>query len=255
MSDRPQPRAPRRATPPHPPLLHYYASVDDRQRVVNAMFDDSAAYYEWICGVMSLGLGSMYRRDVLLRSGLKPGMKVLDVATGTGLVARAALAIVGDPRKVIGLDPSSGMLRESRRVRSIALIQSVAESLPFGDERFDLLSMGYALRHVSDLDVVFGEYHRVLKRGGHLVIMEIVKPRSRPGRFLLGLLLQRGLPTVTRIATRSARAQHLMRYFWDTVANCVPHEVVLEALRRADFVRVERRCFGAILAEYHGVRP
>jgi demethylmenaquinone methyltransferase/2-methoxy-6-polyprenyl-1,4-benzoquinol methylase len=85
--------------------------------------------------------------------------------------------------------------------------------------------------------------------------MEIVKPRSRPGRFLLGLLLQRGLPTVTRIATRSPRAQHLMRYFWDTVANCVPHEVVLEALRRADFVRVERRCFGAILAEYHGVRP
>jgi demethylmenaquinone methyltransferase / 2-methoxy-6-polyprenyl-1,4-benzoquinol methylase len=254
MSNLSHPQTPRTATPPHPPLLDYYASGDERQRVVNSMFDDSAAYYEWICRVMSLGFGSMYRREALLRGGLKPGMKVIDVATGTGLVARAALSIVGDPSCVVGVDPSSGMLRESRKVPPMSLVQGVAERLPFGDERFDLLSMGYALRHISDLDVTFREYHRVLKRGGRLVIMEFVKPQSRLTRFCFGMLLQRFLPVVTRIGTRSPRAQQLMRYCWDTVATCVPHEVVLEALRRAAFERVAWRSFGAILGEYHGVR-
>jgi demethylmenaquinone methyltransferase/2-methoxy-6-polyprenyl-1,4-benzoquinol methylase len=242
-------------TPPHPTLTAYYGSPEERQAVVNAMFDDSAQYYDWICRVMSAGTGSRYRREVLQKAGLAPGMTLLDVATGTGLVAREAVAILGDGRGVVGLDPSAGMLKECQKTVAGRQVLGIGEALPFRDEQFDMLSMGYALRHVSDLDVAFREYRRVLKPGGRVVIMEIVRPRSRLGQFGLRILLEYVLPLVTRLGTGSSRAERLMRYYWDTVANCVRPEVVLEALCRAGFENVRRHGTAPVLAEYLATRP
>lgn len=240
--------------PPHPTLAAYYQRPDERQAVVNGLFDDSAPHYDWICRVMSAGTGSRYRREVLARAGLRPGMRLLDVATGTGLVAREAAAILGPGRGVVGLDPSRGMLHECRKAVPSPLVRGFGESLPFGEGSFDMLSMGYALRHVPDLERAFREYRRVLKPEGRVVIMEIVKPRSRVAAAFLGLVMRDLLPLVTRIGTRSAEAERLMRYYWDTVVNCVPPETVLEALRRAGFARIERHSLGMVLTEYCGSR-
>jgi demethylmenaquinone methyltransferase/2-methoxy-6-polyprenyl-1,4-benzoquinol methylase len=240
--------------PPHPTLTTFYRSDEERQAVVNGLFDDSAPYYDWICRMMSAGTGSRYRREVLERAGLRPGMRLLDVATGTGLVACEAVAILGDRRAVVGLDPSAGMLRECRKVVPGRQVQGLGEALPFRDEQFEMLSMGYALRHVSDLDRAFREFRRVLKPGGRAVIMEIVRPRSRVARFVLRLALKYALPFVTRLGTRSARANRLMSYFWETVANCVPPELVLQALARAGFRDTQRTTTGPVLSEYLGTR-
>jgi demethylmenaquinone methyltransferase/2-methoxy-6-polyprenyl-1,4-benzoquinol methylase len=107
---------------------------------------------------------------------------------------------------------------------------------------------------VPDLERAFREYRRVLKPEGRVVIMEIVKPRSRVAAAFLGLVMRDLLPLVTRIGTRSAEAERLMRYYWDTVVNCVPPETVLEALRRAGFARIERHSLGMVLTEYCGSR-
>src|SRR5260370_22141783 len=110
-------------------------------------------------------------------------MKLLDVATGTGQVARAALPILAESGAVIGLDPSGGMLREARKSLSVPLVLGKAEELPFGDDRFDFLTMGYALRHVADLGVAFGECRRVLNTGGRLPLPPI--SRASPCRVRL----------------------------------------------------------------------
>src|SRR5262249_54020755 len=81
---------------------------------VDELFDGAARHYNHIGRMLDLGSGPMYRRQALQRAGLKPGMRLLDVATGTGLVARGGAEIVGDPRRVIGIDPNSGMLRAAR---------------------------------------------------------------------------------------------------------------------------------------------
>ncbi len=95
---------------PHPPLKKYYGGERERRGFVTALFDRTAPHYDWINRVMSLGSGVRYRRDALRRAGLAPGQRLLDVAIGTGLVARAARDILGDGGHVTGVDLSMGML-------------------------------------------------------------------------------------------------------------------------------------------------
>jgi len=235
---------------PHPPLRSYYATSADREQYVTELFDRTASHYEWICRVMSFGSGQRYRRQALARSGLSKAMRVLDVATGTGLVARAAVDLVGDARHVVGLDPCRGMLLESRKTDPHALVQAWGECLPFKDNLFDLISNGYALRHVSDLEHTFQEYRRVLKPGGRILLLEISRPRSRTGLHLMRFYLGKLVPLIARIGTRSQDVTLLMKYFRDTIEKCVSPEVILAALTRSGLREVERRVFLGIFSEY-----
>src|SRR5262249_28149959 len=149
---------------PHPQLSEYYGDEAERRRLLDRLFDRSARDYDRIGRWMSFGSGESYRADCLRRAGLRPGMRVLDVATGTGPVARAAAQTVGVER-VLALDPSMGMLLEARRAVGVAGVRGLGEQLPWRDGSFDFLSMGYALRHVGDLRATFAEYHRVLRPG------------------------------------------------------------------------------------------
>ena len=238
---------------PHPTLDRYYRTDQDRSEFVNDLFEGGAPSYEWVCRVMSLGTGGQYRRQALRAAGLGRGMRVLDVATGTGLVLRPARELTGDIRLAIGLDPSRGMLRECRKHCDAPLVQARGESLPFSSEHFEMVSMGYGLRHVSDLRALFVEYRRVLKPGGRVLILEISQPASSFGRHLNGLLLGRLIPGVARL-WKGAEAARMMDYFWDTVKNCVPPDQILAALRDAGFGQASRTVTGGILSQFLATR-
>jgi demethylmenaquinone methyltransferase/2-methoxy-6-polyprenyl-1,4-benzoquinol methylase len=240
---------------PHPTLRRYYEHDAERPELVRDLFDTGARHYDWICRAMSLGSGQLYRRMALQRAGLKPGMRLLDVATGTGLVAREAVRVLGDSRGVIGLDFSAGMLAECRKSLGIVLLRGRGEALPLRPQGFDLLCMGYALRHVADLVTAFREFWRVLKPGGRLLLLEITRPSSRLGQELTRLYLGRLVPCLTRLTTGSPEAARLMEYYWDTVEQCVAPGVILDALREAGFTGVERRTSGGLFSEYLAVRP
>ena len=240
--------------PPHPHLDRYYDSETKRPRVVSDMFDEGAPYYEWICNVMSFGTGERYRRQALRDAGLEPGMRVLDVATGTGLVLRSASDIAGPSGCAIGLDPSGGMLRQCRKRCRTSLVQGRGEDLPFPSASFDMVSMGYGLRHVADLRALFAEYERVLNPNGRLLVLEITRPQSAIGRWLNRLYLSSVVPGLTRIGTRAPGATLMMEYFWDTIETCVPPDVILGALRDGGFADATRRVTGGVLSEYVGTK-
>jgi demethylmenaquinone methyltransferase/2-methoxy-6-polyprenyl-1,4-benzoquinol methylase len=182
-------------------------------------------------------------------------MKLLDVATGTGQVARAAVRILGDPARVVGVDPSEGMLREARKAHSGPLIQGRAEAIPMKSDAFDMLTMGFALRHVATLETAFAEYRRVLKPGGRLLMLEVSRPRSAALRWTIRVYFQHVLPAIIRIGTRDPEARLLMTYYWDTIEHCVAAETILGALRQAGFVDVAHRQMGGCLSEYHARKP
>ena len=226
---------------PHPPLRTYYRSEDDRSEWVRDCFDRSGADYDRLERIVGLGTGSWYRRRALRAAGLGTGMSVLDIGTGTGLVARAAASIVGDPTLVVGVDPSPGMIAHARVPAGLRLLSGSAEQIPAADSSADFLCMGYALRHVGDLGAAFGEFHRVLRPGSRLCILEITVPPGRIRRALLKTWLHGAVPRIATLVARQREAPLLMRYYWDTIAACVPPHTVMAAIAGAGFTDVTRR--------------
>ncbi|HVR42766.1 MAG TPA: class I SAM-dependent methyltransferase [Thermoanaerobaculia bacterium] len=240
--------------PPHPKLDRYYRSDEERPGVVRDLFEEGAQYYEWICRLMSFGTGESYRRRTLSAAGLEAGMRILDVAAGTGLVLRSAADITGRDGLAVGLDPSPGMLRECARACAAPLLQGRGEQLPFASESFEMVSMGYALRHVADLRVLFSEFLRVLRPGGRVVVLEITQPRSPAGRWMNRLYLRTVVPGLARMVTGAPAASRMMDYFWETIEKCVTQDVILTALREVGFAEVSLRTRAGVLSEYQAAR-
>lgn len=239
---------------PHAPLTDYYPTEQDRQAYLRNIFDNTAVDYDRIEAMLAWGTGSRYRRDALIRGGLQTGMKVLDVGVGTGLVAAQACILTGDASLVIGVDPSPGMMAASSLPDTMVLIEGRAEALPFPDNHFDFLSMGYALRHISDLSVAFAEFERVLKPGGRLCILEITRPQSRFARWLLKSYIRGVIPLLTRFVSRRKDTATIWRYFWDSIEACVPPEQVVATLKATALKQVKRHLELGIFSEYQAIK-
>ncbi len=240
---------------PHPVLSGYYSTETERRECVDDMFDSSAVYYDRINSIMSFGSGKWYRRTALIRAGLKEGCHVLDVGAGTGVVSVLSQEIVGENGNVIAVDPSEGMLAVARENGVKNITQGMGEKLPFPDNSFDFVTMGYALRHVTDLAVLFSEYRRVLKPGGKILILEITKPKPGISYTLVKFYLKRIIPTVTLLFLGSAKAQRLMQYYWDTIEHCVPPETILNTMKSCGLNDTQRHVAQGIFSEYTGVKP
>lgn len=239
---------------PHGPLTDYYQTEQDRQAYLRKIFDNTAADYDRIEAMLAWGSGSRYRRQALVRGGLKAGMKVLDVGVGTGLVAAQACILTGNPALVTGVDPSPGMMAASKLPKTMVLMEGRAESLPFPDNHFDFLSMGYALRHISDLGVAFAEFERVLKPGGRLCILEITQAKSGFGRWLLKSYMRGVIPLLTRFVSRQKDTATIWRYYWDSIEACVPPEQVMATLSAAGLMQIKRHLEVGVFSEYQAIK-
>jgi demethylmenaquinone methyltransferase/2-methoxy-6-polyprenyl-1,4-benzoquinol methylase len=234
-------------------LRQYWSDEGSRRRYTDGLFDGTAGDYDFVERLLGLGSGPWYRRQALARAGLASGMHVLDVATGTGLVAREALRIIGPTGRLVGLDPSAGMLDQAAGLR-VPLVRGFGEHLPFGTATFDFVSMGFALRHVSDLEGLFGEMHRVLKPGGTACILELTRPSNAAVAAPLRLFMTRVVPAIAWPFGRGRQARNLMQFYWDTTAACVPSADVLAALGRAGFEAPLRSVAIGLFSEYTGRR-
>jgi len=239
---------------PHPPLTDHYSSIDGKPAFVNQLFDAGAKHYDGVVDWGFLRSGAYYRRWVQQRHGLRPGHHLLDVACGTGLVAVESAKILGTAKNITCLDPSEGMLAVARKKLDARFVQGRAEALPFPDNSFDFLTMGYALRHVLSLEDTFREYRRVLKPGGKVLILEVTKPSGRIGEFFFRLYFGKVYPFLTQLFTRSRDARNMMKYYWETMDACVPPVAVLAALQKAGFNEPKRIGMLGLFSEYSAVK-
>jgi demethylmenaquinone methyltransferase/2-methoxy-6-polyprenyl-1,4-benzoquinol methylase len=241
-------------TRPHPPLTAYYESETQRAEYVQRLFDETALDYDRIERILAFGSGGWYRRQALARAGLGPGAAVLDVGFGTGLLAREALRLIGPRGSLIGVDPSEGMLAQSH-LPGVQLLSGTAEALPVADASVDFVTLGYALRHIGDVQAACREFHRVLRPGGTVLLLEITKPPGAIGCALLKTYMRGVVPMIAAAVSRGKATPKLWRYFWDTIEACVPPQRVLDTLLNVGFAGVRRQLELGLFSEYLGRKP
>ncbi len=256
MSQQPDlpPAAPAPVHQPHAPLTAYYGDENERAGFLRGIFDSTAADYDRVERMLAFGTGPGYRGKALERAGLQCGMQVLDVGFGTGLVAAQAIRIVGDPALVTGVDPSPGMMQASPLLEKVRLLQGKAEKLPVPDASVDFVSMGYALRHVGDVEAAFSEFHRVLRPGGRVCILEITKPESALGTALLKGYMRGWVPTLAWLSRARAHTPRMWRYYWDSIEACAPPAQILATLQGCGFAGARRHVELGIFSEYQAIR-
>ena len=155
--------------------------VDQKQGLVKGVFDSVASNYDLMNDVMSLGTHRLWKNYTIASSNVSKGDKVLDIAGGTGDLAIKFRKKVGGSGKVILSDINGSMLEEGRKslinhgVIDVDFIQANAESLPFEDNTFDCVSIAFGLRNVTHKNIALKQMHRVLKKGGSLLVLEFSK--------------------------------------------------------------------------------
>lgn len=243
---------------PHPVLKQRYKSEIEKRSYLRDIFNATAHDYDRAVHWGSFGRGNEYRRRAMIRAGMKRGMQVLDVGCGTGLTTEAALKALEGSGSVVAIDPSEGMLKQARkRVPEATFRPGSAANTACDECQFDFLVMGYALRHVEDLDLAFEEYFRVLKPGGKLLLLELTKPENEPLKsFAMKVYLKFLLPSLTWVVSGfDFKAREMMHYYWETIEAVVPPGAIIEAMKRAGFKRVRRKLRYSICSEYVGIKP
>jgi demethylmenaquinone methyltransferase / 2-methoxy-6-polyprenyl-1,4-benzoquinol methylase len=142
------------------------------------------------------------------------------------------------------------MLAQNRERNPVTLLEGKGEALPCADASFDFVCMGYALRHVEDLRKLFGEFRRVLKPDGRVLILEITRPKNPVALPLMRFYMQKLVPRLGWLRRRNKSTAKLMEYYWATIEECVPPPVILSALEAGGFRNVKRTTTGAVLSEY-----
>jgi demethylmenaquinone methyltransferase/2-methoxy-6-polyprenyl-1,4-benzoquinol methylase len=233
----------------------YYANPVARMSFVRDMFNRTARHYDAANRLFSLGSGALYRRACLRWAGLRPGMSVVDVAVGTGLLAREIVKVTGERQSVIGVDVSEAMLEIARAKLGIKLVQAAAEALPLPPASADFIAMGYALRHIADLQASLGEALRVLRPGGIIMLLEISAPRKKIHRAVASVYIGRIVPLLSLLTTRDERARTLMRYHWETIVNYMQPEAVMQAMADSGFDGLDRWTELDLFHCYIGKKP
>jgi demethylmenaquinone methyltransferase/2-methoxy-6-polyprenyl-1,4-benzoquinol methylase len=182
-----------------------------KKEQVADMFDNIAHRYDFLNQVLSLGIHKGWRRKAvdLLRES-KP-LLILDIATGTGDFAIEAVKL--SPKKVTGVDISEGMLKYGReKVKKLNLEETIelksgdSEKLPFSDNTFDAITVGFGVRNFEHLEKGLSSMLRVLKPGGTAVILEFSRPRMFPVKQIYSFYFKYFCPLIGKIFSKDNRA-------------------------------------------------
>lgn len=192
-------------------VVPYENDPTAKKQQVARMFDNISGKYDFLNHTLSLGIDKWWRRKAIrLLKEAKPTL-VLDVATGTGDFAIAALK--AGPKRVIGVDISEGMLdvgraklKEKKLNDRIELRSGDSENLPFESDMFDAVIVAFGVRNFENLPAGLREMQRVLKPGGRVIILEFSKPRIFPFKLIYQLYFQYVLPKIGRWVSRDQAA-------------------------------------------------
>lgn len=233
--------------------------VQEKPRLVGAVFDSVAERYDLMNDLMSLGIHRLWKRYFVALSGTRPGHRVLDLAGGTGDIARLLAPRVRPGGSVVVADVTASMLRRGRErltddgcVRGVRWAQTDAEHLPFPDASFDLVTIAFGLRNVTDQAGALAEMHRVLAPGGRLLVLEFSRVHLPGLAQLYDLYSFAVLPFLGRWVADDAASY---RYLAESIRRHPDQRTLESMLTAAGFVRCRYyNLSGGIVAIHSGYK-
>lgn len=192
-------------------VFPYKKKQSSKKEQVAEMFDNISHRYDFLNHLLSMGIDKSWRRKAIkILSEFQP-KTILDVATGTGDFAIAAMAL--NPEKICGIDISEGMLEKGRekiqkgnKKEFIDLQYGDSENIPFPEETFDAITVGFGVRNFENLNQGLIEMKRVLKKDGHATILEFSKPKKFPIKQLYSFYFHKLLPIIGKIVSKDSSA-------------------------------------------------
>src|SRR5438067_5517748 len=209
------------------------ATLDKRPVEVSRMFDAVAARYDAMNRVMTFGREGRWRRvvDDVVRA--RPGMRVLDLAAGTGASTKS---FAGAGADAVACDFSAGMLAEGRRRHpELTFVAGDALRLPFRDGRFDVVSVSFGMRNVADVDTALAELLRVTVPGGRLVILETATPPARTLRLANSVYTGHVMPRLARLLSSDPSSY---AYLAESAAGWLGQQDLADVIRGAGWEQV-----------------
>jgi demethylmenaquinone methyltransferase / 2-methoxy-6-polyprenyl-1,4-benzoquinol methylase len=209
-------------------------SDEAKASYVRDLFTALAKRYNVMTDVWTLGLHRLWKRQAMELLALRPGERVLDVATGTGDLALVEATAVGPQGQIVGVDSCAAMLDVARQRQhgAVDFQEGDAMDLRFPDESFDVVTIGFGLRNVADRGKALGEFRRVLRPGGRLMVLDFSTPTSKVLKALHDLLYFGVMPKVGRAVAWHRDAHH---YTSDSIRTWLSRDELSEAMLKARF--------------------
>lgn len=234
-------------------------AVGDKAGRVRHVFESVAERYDLMNDLMSFGAHRLWKRFALSQTGLKKGQRALDVAGGSGDLARGLAAQVGETGCVLLTDINAAMLEQGRRrlvdagwSSTVKYLQADAERLPFAADAVDCITIGFGLRNVTRKEVALASMYRVLKPGGRLLVLEFSKPVAPGLKPLYDAFSFRVLPWLGR---RVARDEASYRYLAESIRMHPDQETLKGMMQAAGFERCDYfNLSGGIVALHRGYK-
>ncbi len=230
----------------HSGKTHFgYETVDssEKQGKVAEVFHSVANKYDVMNDLMSMGIHRLWKRYTIEISGVRPGQKVLDLAGGTGDLAAKFARIVGQTGQVTLSDINNSMLNVGRErltdkgiLGNVDYVQANAECLPFPDNHFDLITIAFGLRNVTDKDAALRSMYRVLKPGGKLLVLEFSKPTIKALNPIYDTYSFKVLPFIGKLITNDADSY---RYLAESIRMHPDQDSLKEMMENAGFVQCD----------------
>lgn len=229
-------------------------ATDEKSSRVRGVFDSVASRYDIMNDLMSAGLHRLWKRYTIDQAGVRPGQAVLDLAGGTGDLARAFAGKVGSGGHVVLADINERMLIEGRKrlvdagvAGNLSIAQVDAEKLPFAEESFDCVSIAFGLRNVTNKEAALASMLRVLKPGGKLLILEFSRP-AREVKPAYDLYSFRVLPMLGKLV---AQDEDSYRYLAESIRMHPDQETLLAMMKSAGYERCRYHNLAAGIVALH----
>jgi demethylmenaquinone methyltransferase/2-methoxy-6-polyprenyl-1,4-benzoquinol methylase len=232
---------------------------EEKVKRVRGVFDSVAGKYDLMNDLMSGGMHRLWKQFLFTLTGLKPGQQALDVAGGTGDLSMGLARQVGRTGHVVLADINAAMLEQGRErlidagiAGNVSYAQANAEQLPFADECFDCVTIGFGLRNVTDKPAALASMRRVLRPGGQLLILEFSHPTAPGLKPLYDAYSFRVLPLLGRLVANDADSY---RYLAESIRVHPDQENLLAMLHEAGLEGCRyHNLSGGIVAVHRGYR-